>query len=79
MRDCHRGPMRDPPCNARQRNQVEPETDRRRSARMEVDLAKKSGSTAATKPKPVVIVLDEAEPDTLRPSADHEATGSTPP
>ena len=46
--------------------QIEPETDRRRPARMEVDLAKKSDSTAAAKSKPVVIVLDEAEPDTLR-------------
>jgi hypothetical protein len=30
-------------------------------------MAKQSDSTAAAKPKPVVIVLDEAEPDTLRP------------
>jgi len=30
-------------------------------------MAKQSDGTAAAKPKPVVIVLDEAEPDTLRP------------
>jgi hypothetical protein len=34
---------------------------------MEMNMAKKPDSTAAAKPKPVVIVLDEAEPDTLRP------------
>jgi hypothetical protein len=34
---------------------------------MEMDMAKKSDSTAAAKPKPVQILLDEAEPDTLRP------------
>src|SRR5450631_1586381 len=34
--------------------------------RMEMDMAKKSDSTAAAKPKPVVVRLGEAEPDTLR-------------
>ena len=33
---------------------------------MEMDMAKKSDSMAAARPKPVEIVLDEAEPDTLR-------------
>jgi hypothetical protein len=36
------------------------------ATRLKVDMAKKPDSTAAAKPKPVVIVLDEAEPDTLR-------------
>jgi hypothetical protein len=33
---------------------------------MEIDMPKKPDSTAATRPKPVEICLDEAEPDTLR-------------
>ena len=47
--------------------------------RMEMDMARKSDSTAAAKPKPVVILLGEAEPDTLRPIGGSQATGSTTP
>ena len=42
-------------------------------------MAKQPVTTAMPKPKPVEIILNEAETDTCAPSADRSPTGSTTP